>query len=198
MVKTRLVPALGENRACDLQIALLNDLFYRLNGNIDGEIWGTEPAQLPHYKELISSYGLGYKRQMEGDLGVRMEAAVASALLRGKVPILLGADCPLMNTGVVERIIEEIEGGAEAVMVPALDGGYVALGLTTRHYSLFRGIEWGTDSVAGETLAAIRRAGLICSVLDPLFDIDTEADLACLRSFAGKPGHAALTAWIES
>ncbi len=197
-VKTRLVPAIGEQRACELQIALLEDLCGRLNGVVDCEIWGTEPARLPHYHKLITTFGLGYRRQTDGHLGLRLEAAVASAFWRGKIPVLVGGDCPLMDAEIIANIVDEILGGADVVMVPALDGGYVALALAARHYGLFRDIEWGTETVAARTMVAIKRAGLRCAVLEPLFDVDIGEDLKMLDSFSDMAGHASLTRWLSN
>ncbi len=194
-VKTRLIPALGAERACDLQRALLTDLLGRVANVVDCELWGNAPADLPHYQHLIHTFSLGYRRQPAGDLGQRMEHALASGLRRGKVPMLIGADCPLMSAGVVLTMIEALDSGVDAVLVPACDGGYVAIGLRVRHHSLFRGIEWGGDIVAEQTLLAMRRSGIRCHVLAPLYDIDTAEDLSRLDELSGSQQHRHVMQW---
>ncbi|OED40627.1 hypothetical protein AB833_11170 [Chromatiales bacterium (ex Bugula neritina AB1)] len=185
-VKTRLIPTLGAQRASELQMALLKDLLMRVHGVVDCELWGDAAADLPHYRCLIRDYSLGFRRQPDGDLGQRMEWAVASGLRRQRIPILVGSDCPLMSAEVIVSMMQVLgQEGVDAAMVPALDGGYVAMGLKIKHHSLFRGIEWGCDSVAGQTLLNMRRSGLVCEVLEPLFDIDTASDLHLLDDLRG-------------
>jgi glycosyltransferase A (GT-A) superfamily protein (DUF2064 family) len=65
-------------------------------------------------------------------------------------------------------------------MVPALDGGYVLLGLRASAPSLFTQIAWSTAEVAEVTRQRFKQLGLTCCELTPLRDIDEPSDLAYL------------------
>ena len=196
-VKTRMIPAVGPEAAAELQLALLQDLCWRLQGSFQVEIWGTDSAEKKHYRSLIKIYHLGFQRQCEGDLGIRLEFAVDSAFRRGCRPVLVGADCPHIDVELIDTIDTELNSGAEAVMVPAIDGGYVALGLAVKNYQLFRGIDWGTEHVAEQTLDAMHRTGVECVVLDAMQDIDYFNDLHGLTDNCNNAGSQALNDWME-
>ena len=196
-VKTRMIPAVGPEAAAELQLALLQDICWRLHGSFQVEIWGTDSAAKEHYCSLINKYNLGFRRQCEGDLGVRLEFAVASAFRRGSWPILVGADCPHIDVDLIDTIDTELDCGADAVMVPAIDGGYVALGLSVKNNQLFSGIDWGTGRVAEQTLDAMYKTGIECVVLEPMQDIDYFEDLHGLMGSSNNIRSQALNDWME-
>ena len=70
----------------------------------------------------------------------------------------------------------------DAVMVPALDGGYVLLGLRRFHAALFAGVPWSTDEVAAVTEGRCAALGFTLAKMSALPDIDLAADLAFLPS----------------
>ena len=67
-----------------------------------------------------------------------------------------------------------------AVMVPAADGGYVALLLRDHDISLFSDIAWGRESVARTTISRLQALHWDFSVLPGCPDIDRPEDLNCL------------------
>jgi len=197
-VKTRLIPAVGEQGAADLQEALLTDLLWRLHGEFEIELWGTESAAKSIYKKCINDFHVGFRRQSGSDLGLRMEEAFASAFRRARLPILVGADCPAIDADLIDAMSHELKYGSDAVMVPATDGGYVALGLAVKNYQLFRGIDWGTKRVADQTLEAMFNTGIQCAIFEPVTDIDTISDVKKVKRALDDHGDAALSEWIES
>jgi len=201
-VKTRLIPTVGEQGAADLQEALLTDLLWRLHGEFEIELWGTESAAKPIYKKCINDFHVGFRRQKDGegvggDLGLRMEDAFASAFRRARLPVLVGADCPALDADLIDAMSYELKYGSDAVMVPATDGGYVALGLAVKNYQLFRGIDWGTKRVADQTLEAMFNTGIQCAVFEPVQDVDTIGDVKKVKRNLDDYGDAALNEWIE-
>ena len=66
-------------------------------------------------------------------------------------------------------------------VIPAEDGGYVLIGTRSAHAELFTGIAWGTATVLAETRTRISALGLACVELPPLWDVDTESDMARLE-----------------
>lgn len=194
-VKSRLIPTLGERVACELQLAMLHDLLARLAPAARIELWGTEPRSLPHYRRMLETSGAGFQRQRGEDLGLRMEGAVDNALGAGDTPVLIGADCPQIDAALIAEMQARLQRGAQAVMVPANDGGYVALALSRSDPALFRDIAWGGDEVADKTLQAMRRCGIDCAVLAECFDVDTAADLPLLDTLSARD-NPALQRWL--
>jgi glycosyltransferase A (GT-A) superfamily protein (DUF2064 family) len=70
----------------------------------------------------------------------------------------------------------------ETVFVPALDGGYVLVGLTRAASSLFNDMQWSTPQVMQATRARAVAAKLRWTELAPVADIDEPADLVHLPS----------------
>ena len=66
----------------------------------------------------------------------------------------------------------------DVVLIPAEDGGYVLIGARAPHPELFTGMTWGTDTVLAETRKRIAALGLKAIELGPLWDVDSEDDLA--------------------
>jgi len=61
-------------------------------------------------------------------------------------------------------------------LIPACDGGYVALSLCHLNPALFTGIAWSTEQVSSQLLNNARSLNLKLSVWSPLDDIDTAED----------------------
>lgn len=183
-VKTRLIPALGEQGACALHTHLLRDRLQLLQSckqhlGLAVEWWVDSEAPHP----LLADFPDPVLVQRGSHLGERMQHALASALQReGLVRVLLiGSDCPALDRDYVAGALQALQDGAEVVLGPALDGGYVLIGLAaaarSRMACLFRDIDWGSDAVLEQTLCRIRDAGLICRLLDALPDVDRPGDL---------------------
>ena len=66
----------------------------------------------------------------------------------------------------------------DVVLIAAEDGGYVLIGARAPHPELFVEMTWSVPSVLAETRARIAALGLTSRELPPLWDVDTEDDLA--------------------
>ncbi len=70
-----------------------------------------------------------------------------------------------------------------SAMVPAEDGGFVALAVRRDAWLrdglawLRGGIAWSTEHTAAQARAAARRCGLSIALTEPWYDVDTAADL---------------------
>ena len=113
------------------------------------------------------------------DLGARMAYAARSALTRAESVILVGTDCPDLSPEFLKAAIAGLE-HQDAVLGPALDGGYVLLGLRSVESSLFERMPWGSDRVAYVTEQRLDALGWQWSRLAPLRDVDRPEDLAYL------------------
>lgn len=113
------------------------------------------------------------KHLQQGDsLGERMELAFEKAFTAGhKGVIIIGSDCPGITTEYLEEAFSALKNN-DVVVGPALDGGYTLLGMRQLHPTLFRDMNWSTDTVLPDTLSRAKEAGLVVHQLAPLSDID--------------------------
>jgi len=101
-------------------------------------------------------------------------------LERHTIALLAGSDCPALGAAAFRQVAEWLDGGADAVLAPALDGGYVLIGLRRLEPSLFAGMAWGTDRVLAETRRRFAALGWEWRETEPLPDIDRPEDLVHL------------------
>lgn len=177
--KTRLAPRLGEAGAARLQAWLTRRALERAAAVPGARItlWTSGEAQHPFWQECAAEFGVALAAQQGADLGQRMAQAFASTLAQHRGPMLLiGTDCPAMNPSDLLDALAALR-SAPAVIQPALDGGYVLVGLNAPCAPLFAGIDWGSDQVAAQTRARARAANIALAETRPLPDLDLPEDL---------------------
>ncbi|BAP88998.1 uncharacterized protein E1O_18670 [Burkholderiales bacterium GJ-E10] len=178
--KTRLIPALGAQGAARLAQRLLDDALARAHAAAIGPVTlCIAPEEDPFWKSYDAPPGTARAGQGDGDLGARMARVAERTIARGESVLLIGTDCPALDVSILRRIADEIT-HADGVLVPAHDGGYVALGLKRFDPSLFSGIAWGTSRVASATRARYAQLGWTLRELPALPDIDEPHDLCAL------------------
>ena len=174
-VKTRLIPALGEEGAARLAAAMLartieealaTGLPVELCGEPDAATWSDAPATLT--------------AQGEGGLGERLARAARRVLDGGEAVLLTGADCPGLDRERLAAAAAALD-AHDAVLHPAEDGGYVLLGLRRFDPSIFTGIGWSTPSVCAETMERLAALGWSLGLREALRDVDEAEDLPSLR-----------------
>lgn len=182
-VKTRLAATIGDDAALDAHRALLQataGVAGSLLGDpgfaegsvelcIDGEDPDGECAA------LARRLGLRLGRQQGGDLGARMHSALVRALRRGRLPVLVGSDCPALQAHDLLEALAALR-RYDAVFAPAEDGGYALVGLARECPSLFEGVSWGGPQVMEQTRARLRAAGIDWAELRTLWDVDCHED----------------------
>ena len=176
-VKTRLVPALGEEGAALLAQRMLADTVDRALAAAlaNVELCAAPRPADPQWAGHLPA-GVGLTDQGEGDLGQRLAAAAKRVLDGGERVLLIGTDCPELDSARLNDAAAALD-RHDAVIIPATDGGYVLLGLARTDPSLFGDIAWSTGTVAETTIARIRTLGWSLCVGEPLSDIDEPADL---------------------
>lgn len=195
--KTRLIPALGAEGAAALARRLLHHTLGEAlaaaeslkQAQIDATVTlcGTPLAELPAQGESLWGLPeltdwlpqLHLQDQGDGDLGARMARAVHGPLMTGQSCVLIGTDCPKLGREALHGIALDLH-RHDAVIVPATDGGYVALGLRRFEPTLFTHMPWSTPEVAHLTRQRLAAAGLSLHEWPPEHDIDEPADLAHL------------------
>jgi len=177
--KTRLIPALGPERAAQLQARLIERAFDTACAAGTGPVtvWATPDDTDPTFQTLNTRHDVTLARQGDGDLGARMLAAVVAT---GGPTLVIGTDCPALTPQHV-RIAAEGLRTADVVVCPAEDGGYVLIGMRTPLPALFAGMPWSSDDVMAETRRRMRQHKLIWQEPVTLWDVDVPADLKRLR-----------------
>jgi rSAM/selenodomain-associated transferase 1 len=177
--KTRLIPALGEKGAATLQQCLLENTLVTVSSlqTCRLELWCTPDTSHPSFRRLDNKYPLSLYQQQGNDLGERMAHAMQRALRESRNAIIIGTDCPELTGDDITQAAATLQQGYDAVIGPAVDGGYYLLGLKRYEPSLFQNIRWGTDSVFRQTLERLARAGMAYQTLKTKHDLDRPADL---------------------
>jgi rSAM/selenodomain-associated transferase 1 len=180
--KTRLIPALGPDKAAALQGALME---HTLKGSaplraVRRELWCSPDAKHPALREAAQRHGLIAQVQQGPDLGARMHHALGHALKDAPAAVLIGTDCPDLGAPLLEAAFAALAAGRDLVLGPAVDGGYYLVGLRRPCAALFEGINWGGAGVLARTRVRADGAGLDRYELPSLRDIDRPEDLAAL------------------
>jgi rSAM/selenodomain-associated transferase 1 len=182
--KTRLVPRLGRAGAAELHAVLLERTLRAAasSGFEHVALWCAPGRRSPYFDGLREATGFVLRDQPEGDLGARMLAAFELHLAAGGPVLLVGTDCPELNAGHLESARLALSSGADTVLLPAVDGGYAAIGLTRLDRSLFEEMAWGSPEVLAATRERIRRLGWVALELPVLRDVDVPDDVEWLLS----------------
>ncbi len=180
--KTRLIPALGADRAARLQRHLIDrtlatacdagaeSVVLFTEGDSGDDLW--DHLRRRHFISLRAQRGI--------DLGARMADAMRTLLGTHLHAVLIGTDCLTLTP-------EDLRNAAAAlsrtrmVFVPADDGGYVLVGASAFPEAAFQYIAWGGPTVMADTRQRLKAAGWAFgrdwTELDAHWDIDRTADL---------------------
>ena len=188
-VKTRMMPQLTAQQACDLHCDLVLWTTRQLVacGLGDVELWSTGAAVHPLFKQCQELGVAAVCEQTGADLGERMYGALCAGLARYDKVILVGSDCPGLNDAYLKRAVAGLD-TVPVVLGPATDGGYVLIGARQVDRALFHNIAWGTAQVYRQTTEALQRLDMDWLALDALQDVDRPEDLAAWEAM--KPGTA--------
>jgi rSAM/selenodomain-associated transferase 1 len=179
-VKTRLAMMLGVDGATALHERLTRATVETAAVAAVGpvKLWCAPDERHPFFQELAAAFPLTLLRQPAGDRGVRMLAALVQAQ---RPTIVIGTDCPALTAEHLRAAAEALRDGADAVVCPADDGGYVLIGLAAPRPELFSGIAWGTDSVMEETRRRLTHLGLSWREPAQLFEVERPSDVRRMR-----------------
>jgi len=177
-VKTRLIPSVGAQRAAEIYRTLLERVIEEATREIASvEIWCAPDTRHAVFQTVVGNPSITLRTQTTGDLGQRMAYAARQALTGSEMVLLIGGDCPELKAEHLRRALTWLDAGVDAVLGPAEDGGYVLLGLRRMNWQLFCDIPWGADQVLNITRQRLAQLGWNWRELEPLWDLDREADL---------------------
>jgi rSAM/selenodomain-associated transferase 1 len=177
LAKTRLIPTVGAHAAAVLQERLTEQTVQTaLTADIGPvTLWCAPDITHASFRDLVARFPVTLARQPDGDLGARMLAALASG-----PALVIGSDCPAFTPEHLRAAADALD-HADVVLIPAEDGGYVLIGARAPQSELFDGVSWGMPTVLAETHERIAALNLKAVELSPLWDVDTESDLARLE-----------------
>jgi glycosyltransferase A (GT-A) superfamily protein (DUF2064 family) len=134
--------------------------------------------------------------QGEGDLGERIERILTRGLLDSSAVVAIGADSPAFTAAHLEAALEYLE-RHDAVVGPAIDGGFYLLGLRRCPGGLFASLPWSTGETRQALQARLREHDFSIAELEWLFDVDLPADLNTLGKYLGTHSstHSATREW---
>lgn len=174
--KTRLCPPLSPTAAAELaEAALLDTLHAVAAASADRRVLvldGAPGKWLPRGFEVIPQRG--------GGLDERLAWAFADL---GGPALIVGMDTPQLTTELLERAVRQL-GRHDALLGPALDGGYWAIGLRRPDSSALRGIPMSSHHTLAAQYARLHSLGLHTGWLPPLRDVDTFADAVAVAQAA--------------
>jgi rSAM/selenodomain-associated transferase 1 len=169
-VKTRLTPPLDPVDAASIAEAALVDTLHAAAGTVVDDrvlvLAGEPGAWVPP--------GFRVMPQRGGGLDERISAALAEA---DDPAVLIGMDTPQVTSDQLREAIARLDGGADAVLGEAADGGWWILGVRDPSADLLVGVPMSSDRTCEATRARLRERGLRWEELPILRDVDTIADL---------------------
>lgn len=170
LVKTRLCPPCTTEGAAAVAAAALADTLAAVSATRATArtlvLSGRYPA--PDGWRVVAQRG--------GELGDRLANAYADTARPDVASLLVGMDTPQLNTGLLTDVAARLV-AADAVLAPAVDGGWWALALRDpRHAEALRDIPMSRPDTGERTGAALRAAGITVATGPVLRDVDTAAD----------------------
>ena len=185
-VKTRLIPALGEEKTTLLFRYLLERLLSALGDSSIAplEVWTTD-TEHDFFLRYKQEENLQIKEQRGGELGERLYCVFEAVSKRYPYVVIIGSDIPELGPEDIGKAIELLNTGDDAVFMPAEDGGYGLVGLRMIDRHLFHNIPWGGAEVMEQTRCRLKELGWSWSELTPCWDLDTAVRMLEEQQLAG-------------
>jgi rSAM/selenodomain-associated transferase 1 len=182
-VKTRLIPAIGAERAVNLHRAMLwRTVSTAVESGVGPvELWCTPDTDHPCLADLRRQFGVGLYLQSGEDLGERMHRALQSRLDSHGGALLVGTDCPFLEADDLLTAAGVLRDGADAVIGPAEDGGYYLIGVRRSVAAIYAGVPWGSERVLARSRENLRDLGWSWHELVARPDVDRPEDLPAVE-----------------
>jgi rSAM/selenodomain-associated transferase 1 len=188
--KTRLCPPLAPAEAAELAAAALQDTLEAVRSVADARAvivldGSPGPWIPPGFDGEIAA-------QSGGGLGDRLAGAFATA---GGPALVVAMDTPQLTAPILGRALDALVAtDVDAVLGPASDGGYWAIGLRAADERVFTGVPMSTPQTAAYQRARLRDLGLRVAELEELRDVDTIEDAIAVADEAPHTRFAAALA----
>ncbi|HCU89236.1 MAG TPA: hypothetical protein DGR97_04810 [Gammaproteobacteria bacterium] len=179
-VKTRLAATVGESAAAEIYAQLLSrSLSIAERSRFSTRyLFAADSEEIDYFAGRLANDMWQVRVQCQGDIGQRMEHAIALVLRRHQFVVLVGSDVADSKTMDLDHAWKLLSSRSKSAVVgPSVDGGYWLIGLRKTEPMIFRGIPWSTDRVFRTTIARMDGLGLEVNCLVPRHDVDEAADL---------------------
>jgi rSAM/selenodomain-associated transferase 1 len=195
-VKTRLCPPLDLAEAARLAEAALADTLAAVAGCGAARrvlvLAGRPGPFVPPGVEVLP--------QRAGSLGDRLAGAFADAGQAWTGPtVLIGMDTPQVGPGLLDRCAGLLgRAGTDAVIGPALDGGYWLIGVRGPAPDLFAGVPMSTAGTFAAQRRRLADLGLRCALAPRRRDVDHFADALAVAGESARSRFAAALAAVSA
>lgn len=183
-VKQRLANALGDEQALQVYRALLERTLHTCAASGLPVWFFATSEENEEVQTLARRYRCRLHQQPAGDLGERMAHAFAQVHHHARQVVLVGTDCPSLNTADLWQLCGAA-GRGRAALIAAEDGGYVAIASGDarlwQQQRPFDGVAWGSETALTDTVKWLRRYEEKVTICATKWDLDTPADLARAR-----------------
>ncbi len=183
--KRRLARAVGPRRAAHLYAATLARTLAAAErlAKVRRVLLAVTAADAAWFRVALHGRGWHVARQTAGDLGQRMDRALAGAVQRGRYALLIGSDVLDVDAADLAAARDALLAGHDAVVGPAADGGYWLIGVRRPCPALFVDMPWGSGTVCQQTRARAAASGLALAEVALRHDLDRGRDLVRRRRF---------------
>ena len=195
-VKTRLSPPYTPREAASLaQAALVDTLDAAMSASVqrvllvlDGEPGSWLPAGLPRH------------RQHHGSLDERIAHALVDAWTELPLPVLLiGMDTPQLCAAHLDRAVDRLlQDDTDAVLGPAADGGYWAIGLRRPRLKHVSSVPMSQADTGSRQVERLLSCGLRVQLLETRRDVDLASDAVLVAAEEPRSRFAAELARISA
>jgi uncharacterized protein len=188
-VKTRCCPPCTPAGAAELAAAALADTLCSVAKSsaargvlvLEGSLAEGAPVVLPDRVEVLPQRGEG--------LDERLAGAFADA---GGPALVVGMDTPQLTPALVDHACRTLlRPAVEAVLGPAADGGYWAIGLRRADPMVFLGVPMSRADTGWQQRRRLRHLGLRIGMLPTLRDVDTWDDALAVAASVPRSRFAA-------
>lgn len=183
-VKTRLGKQCGFMPAALVYRRCVEYLMPRISGAVPEGTPIRIAFEPPQWKPLFKEWLKGdyeWTPQPTGNLGRRLRQICHEAFAEGKRKVLIfGSDTPTLKPEWITQAFKELE-THDAVIGPASDGGYYAIGFSRPAESVFMKVNWSSDTVYEQTVKKLEQLKMTYAQLPEHYDIDTYRDVLRLR-----------------
>lgn len=183
--KTRLMPYLSGQMCARLHTCFLKDIAGECGKvSADAFVYYTPEDKKGILREIFGRECV-YRKQCEGNLGLRMYRAMKEVLAQGYDScVLIGTDIPELTSKEIQYAFRLLD-IHDIVFGPTKDGGYYLVGMKEPVKEVFAQQTYGHGSVLEQTVSYVREnRENACSVgyVRTICDVDTKEDVAELRN----------------
>ncbi len=172
-VKTRLAASVGDQKALEIYQLLIEYTHAQVKA-LDVDCFIFYSDFIPEDKKKSDQFS--FRVQSGKDLGDRMKNAFESIFSEGYEKVaIIGTDCADLTQSHLKKAFDSLD-KFDAVIGPALDGGYYLFGMKKLIPKIFNDITWSSEQVFEQTVQKLNSHNLTLALLEPLNDIDQLED----------------------